>query len=445
MTKFPVRAGLPESLSVVVRSGTCCGCGVCAGVAPCAALEMRLTRSGYFLPHADDCTECGLCSSVCPGATTASASPHEPLGPFLETVVGYSTVNEERSQGSSGGLATRVLKTLLARGDVRAVIAATPASGGRALFEASALHTPEEIDRASGSKYYPIEFSGALRQVRSAGEPFAVVGLPCVITAVDLARKRFAWLRNQCRHLIGLTCGHLVTTHYTNFLAAISGVPPEHIEHVDYRRGPGPCGANDYRFVATRTNGTEGEELPFASGRGIPSAVWDARLFTPPACFRCTDLFAVHADLTLMDAWLPEYMSEPAGTSLAVVRSERMRDLLDAERHAGRVYLEPIAPDRVLASQRTGLAHRHRAAALCAAESGGRRVPLRDSVWLWWETLRSDLSNRLFAGGPLRRTLGTRLILAWLSGRRVARRLQSIGARLLRRPFRVRISRGGSG
>ena len=397
---------------------------------------MHPTQDGRYAPQAESCVHCGLCMSACPSTAPKPPALEEPLGVFHETLIGFSTTGEERLRSSSGGLATRVLKALLSTGQVDAVVAAT-ATGDRhppahPLFRASVLRSTEDVDCATGSKYYPLEFSSPLQELRSSGETFALVGLPCVITALRRGQEHFQWLRNQCKHLIGLTCGHLVTTHYTTFLSAVSGVAPEDVVSVDYRRKPGPTGAGDFKFVATGDDGTTGEELPFSSGGGIPVILWGTKLFTPPACFRCSDLFAVDADLTLMDAWLPEYREERDGTSLAVVRSEAIRELLEDEQRAGRVHLEAIEPDRVIQSQAGALASRRVNAALLQSESGGPRMPFRMAVQSRYERMRSELSNRLMAGGPGQRNLGMTVIRAWLRGHRALRRLRSLAARVFR-------------
>ncbi len=426
---------LPESPDSVVTAGRCCGCGVCAGVAICGQMQMLLTRDGFWEPAAANCTACGACTATCPGRESPVPDPAAPLGNHLATVVGYSTFEDERLRGSSGGLATRVLKALLERGEIDAAVGVRATGHGDPLFETAALRTPREIQATAGSKYYPVEFSRPLQELRASGERFALVGVPCVMTALRLGRERFPWLRKQCVALIGLACGHMVSTRYTGFLAEISGVPAAELTGAEFRRKPGPRSAADFIFAATGADGREGREVPFVTGGGIPVAVWGARLFTPPACFRCADLFAVDADLSLMDAWLREYTPDRAGTSLAVVRTEAMRELLEAESAAGRLLLEPIEPDRVVRSQSSPLVNRRMATALRRAENGAR-MPVGVALTLWWERLRARLSNRLPSTPGPGRSVGIAAIRAWLvlyrPGRTLRRRAIALAGRTLR-------------
>jgi len=72
------------------------------------------------------------------------------------------------------------------------------------------------------------------------------------------------------------------------------------------------------------------------------------RWFTPNACNYCDDIFAECADVTCMDAWLPEYSNESLGTSLVLVRS--LLVLKVVERGLG-AYLNPIPIELVVQSQ----------------------------------------------------------------------------------------------
>ena len=51
----------------VLKHDYCCGCGVCAGVCPNRAIEMRFNEYGGYRPYLiGKCTNCEFCSNVCP-------------------------------------------------------------------------------------------------------------------------------------------------------------------------------------------------------------------------------------------------------------------------------------------------------------------------------------------------------------------------------------------
>jgi coenzyme F420 hydrogenase subunit beta len=102
--------------------------------------------------------------------------------------------------------------------------------------------------------------------------------------------------------------------------------------------------AINYHYVFTAA---DGEERKIFWNEGISEA-WTNRWFTPAACNYCDDVFAECADVTCMDAWLPEYSQDSRGTSLVLVRSPAVREVL--ERGQG-VRLDPIPVERVIQSQ----------------------------------------------------------------------------------------------
>jgi hypothetical protein len=67
-------------------------------------------------------------------------------------------------------------------------------------------------------------------------------------------------------------------------------------------------------------NSQDGVDYKIFFWDGIREA-WINRWFTPLACNYCDDIFAECADVSFMDAWLPEYSKESAGTSIAIIRS----------------------------------------------------------------------------------------------------------------------------
>lgn len=79
---------------------------------------------------------------------------------------------------------------------------------------------------------------------------------------------------------------------------------------------------------------------------------WLDRYFTPNACNFCDDIFAECVDMTFMDAWLSEYMNDPAGTSLLIIREPLLEKLLNKAILDKELQLNKIAIDMVIQSQR---------------------------------------------------------------------------------------------
>lgn len=84
---------------------------------------------------------------------------------------------------------------------------------------------------------------------------------------------------------------------------------------------------------------------------GFYGRTWLCGLFTPRACTFCDDVFAELADVSLMDAWLPEYACDPAGTSIVVTRSSQADAIVRRGIAEGRLRLTKVPTEKVLQSQ----------------------------------------------------------------------------------------------
>lgn len=345
-------------IETVVQNSICCGCGLCAAFCPQGVLAMQWNRYGEYNPVAvSPCTtECGLCLKVCPFSDTGEnedtigeriygAVPgiqhRAETGYYLASYVGYS--EKHRPTSASGGMATWLLEALLAEGIVDHVICIAPTGDPDKLFAFQVFDTPEDVRTGAGSAYYPVELSGIIRQVLEVPGRYAVTGLPCFIKALRLAQQRNKKLRERIVVTVGLVCGQLKSRHFTDYIAAVAGVQGE-VTGVRYRGKSPDHPASNYHYTFMAADG--GERRIFWN-EGIAEA-WTNRWFTPGACNYCDDVFAECADVTCMDAWLPEYSRDSRGTSLLLVRSPAVREVL--ERRQG-VRLNPIPVERVVQSQ----------------------------------------------------------------------------------------------
>ena len=323
---------------VVVAAGLCAGCGVCSAICPASVLAMHFNPRGEFVPVVGaECKNCGLCLKVCPqwraGLANLPASlttaPSSLLGESdgLTTWVGYANDLAARLKSSSGGMLTLFLSHLLASRQIDATVVVGPArpDSGR-LFAANLVRSQEELSACAGSKYYPMEFSRALKQLQKEDCRTALVGLPCHVKGVRAAMAVSPSLKKNIRFVFGLTCGHGVSALFTEFLAASARVKSDDIDSVYFRDKKGGASAFDYKFSIITKADPIIRSLAYLKSSYQPG--WSRHLFVPLACDFCPDVFAEQADATFMDAWLPEYVGDPHGTSLVIARNPLISSLL---------------------------------------------------------------------------------------------------------------------
>lgn len=371
-------------ITEIVEDGLCIGCGLCAALCPEEALKMAWNRYGDYNPVevASCTTECGLCLKICPFADhdenedtigkdlygkVQGIGHHPEAGYYLATYVGYA--DEHRPTGASGGVATWLLKRLLSEGVVDHVVCVAPTGDPERLFKFAIFDTPESVRAGAGSAYYPVEMSGVIRHILETPGRYAVTGLPCFIKAIRLAQQKNPKLRERVVVTVGLVCGQLKSRHFTEYIASLAGLSGK-AARVRYRGKSQDQPATNYHYAFTSETGAVRKIF---WNEGIAEA-WTNRWFTPRACNYCDDIFAECADVTCMDAWIPDYLKDGRGTSLVLVRSPKVQEVIT---HDEETSLDPISIRKVVESQREVIAvkRRHLSYRLYLDQKRGHKVP----------------------------------------------------------------------
>ena len=352
----------PNVIDEVVKNELCIGCGTCAGICPQKILKIQDNEYGEYIPsEVQVCdSHCGLCMEVCPfgdnenetqiGAkiygSTEGIKYLPETGYYLDSYVGYS--NEFRQSSASGGMAVWLLTKLLKEGIVDHVICPTPQKNPEKLFSFEILSDENSIKAASGSVYYPVEMSEVIQKIIEFPGRYAVSGLPCFIKALRLASQKNRKLRERIAFTIGLVCGQMKSKNYTKYIAALAGKKDLNKIQSVYYRGKDPENpASNFYYHFTDEHGLK---YKIFWSDGISEA-WVNRWFTPNACNYCDDVFAELADVTFMDAWLPEYSKDSMGTNLVLVRSSEILALIQEGMEKNEIYLSTISIEKVIKSQ----------------------------------------------------------------------------------------------
>jgi len=312
----------------------------------------------------------GAASRVCP-FSGAAASEDElgrelfpkahgdaAIGRFLTCYTGYVNDPSLRARGSSGGLGRWLACELLRRGLVDAVVHVAEESGGAR--EGGPLHrycvarTVDEVLAASRSAYYPVQMADVLDYVRRTPGRYAFTGVPCFVKGLRLLARAEPLFAKRIAFTIGLVCGHLKSARYAELLGWQLGVSPGDLGKIDFREKIGARANEKGVVVADRA----GRRPPPRTTPHLFGADYNLGFFQYQACDFCDDVFAELADVSVGDAWLPEFISDPAGTSIVVARNATIGRIIEDARLRGELAVVEAAPARLRTSQRGGLRHR---------------------------------------------------------------------------------------
>jgi coenzyme F420-reducing hydrogenase beta subunit len=423
----------------VVDGGYCIGCGACAAVAG-SPIRMELDDSGRYRPRLDGSDRDAPVLAVCPftnegehegelGARLfgADCEPHDRIGFHMRTYAGHVAEDGYRAAGSSGGVGTWVLVELLRRDMVDAVLHVRPRSpdaDDSRLFEFTVSGTEDELRERAKSRYYPVEMSEALARVRSEAARYAMVGVPCYVKALRRLAASDPLIAERVKVTLALVCGHLKSTRFADSFAWQAGIEPGRLDSVDFRRKLSGRPANRYG-MEMHGRDAAGERRDVVSPTdAFFGSNWGHGFFKYEACDYCDDVLGETADLTVGDAWLPEYVEDSAGTNVVVVRRPELAALVEAGIADGRLALEPLSPDAVAASQDAGLRHRR--------EGLSYRLALKDRAAKWRPRKRVPAREDHLA--PRQRSIfAWRVRLARESHRAFARALAAGDPRLFER------------
>lgn len=362
---------VPERVSPrdMVGSNLCIGCGACAaGPARAVRSRMRLDGLGQYKPDGPASwlnTPTRLLANTCPFSPAAANEddiaaarfPQAPgwdpaLGRFEATYVGAVSDETLRASGSSGGMVTWTAVELLEHGLVDAVAHVGPTAGLGFGYRIS--RTPDEVRAGAKSRYYPVELSGVLNEIRAMPGRYAVVGVPCFIKALHLLRAAEPVLAERIVLTLGLFCGHSKSARMAESFAWQMGARSDQVEAFDYRIKDPARPANWYAADLTLKTGERRRKDWWHMADGD----WGAGFFQNPACDACDDVVAETADIAFGDAWIEPYASDGRGTNVVIVRSPAVASLIRAAIEDGRLLLAPLSPGRVAETQAAGLRHR---------------------------------------------------------------------------------------
>jgi len=366
------KLNIPAVVKQVVDQDLCIGCGICVSACPQDALKMAVSPAGFWIAaDAGGCQSDGACLKVCPFApATEQTQAHyderkiaedflpsaqhksERIGHYNHLYAGHW--NKGRLDSSSGGIATYLTCSLLAKGLVKYVLSVSESLEGKP-YQYSLISSVKETTNSRKTKYYPVTMADALKQLEQLDGPVAVVGVACFIKAIRLRQRQDPAFKSKVAFTIGIICGGVKSEFFTHYLAGRAGVETAKIVKPEYRIKVLDSDAGDYKFSCQQKggDGTRHEIRMRKLGD-----MWGSGLFKARACDFCQDVTSELADVSLGDAWIPPYRQDGQGTNIVISRSELADSLLLEGRESGELELDDITMGQVYASQQGSFNHR---------------------------------------------------------------------------------------
>jgi coenzyme F420 hydrogenase subunit beta len=363
-----------QNIQIVVDKEICTGCGTCFSMCPKKAIDICLNqKEGIFLPSIDKekCNYCGICLTVCPrhnfdfdllNMEIFEKNPENDLiGFYSKCYIGSSKNQYIRVNSSSGGVITQILISALERRIIDAAIVVKMDENNPLEPKPFVARTKEQIIESAQSKYCPVPLNILLKYAVESNERIAIVGLPCHINGIRTAQKFNKKLKENIVFCFALFCNHTPNMNATTLLLDRYNIKKENLTSFSYRSNGWP---------GSMTIKTEKQTLNIP--QGIHWKFIGSYFFYPNHCIVCNDTLGELADASFGDAWLPEYVNDKKGTSIIVIRNEKLIQMITDMKSD--LDLKEVDASTVIKSQSTLLYIKKK---VLSSYDSSRRVHLR--------------------------------------------------------------------
>jgi coenzyme F420 hydrogenase subunit beta len=335
--KEGARRRQPLALHEIVENGLCIGCGLCRSIAGGNRIALVMTPEGRERPVAARPLEPSTLeriNAVCPGTRIAGPDPEGQERSALSDVVwgraerlsiGHAGDPAVRFRGSTGGVLTALGQFLLNSGRVKFILHVGAARSAPMRSERRLSFDASSVLEGAGSRYGPAAPLVDFCDVLDRGEPFALIGKPCDITAVRNLALIDPRVDRHMRYALTLVCGGASDLSKSEELLQHFGVQEDELTVFRYRGhgNPGP----------TRIETKDGRAFEVTY-----QELWEdeSKWMIQPRCKICPDAIGLSADIAASDVWPGgSPVGEDDGFNGMIVRTKRGLELYEAAVGAG--------------------------------------------------------------------------------------------------------------
>jgi coenzyme F420 hydrogenase subunit beta len=362
-----------ELFKTVINNDFCSGCGACS-IYNNSPFYMKFDENGRYIPFIKKDifmeNQNSKFPEICPFSdygknedqigellfsNTENIKRDISVGYYLKNYAGHVIDDNIRETSSSGGIGTWIAEKILGKGLADYIIHVKPTEeGNKILFSYQISKTVEEIKKGVKSKYYPIEMSQVIKHVLENPGRYVFYGVPCFIKAIRLLSENDKIIKERIKYTIGLVCGHLKTDMFAKSMAWEMGIKPDELSTFDFRVKSDKRSSN-YGVKASSTK--DGKIFSkFSLSKDLFVSNWGHGLFKLNACDYCDDVVAETADISIGDAWLPEYTKDNLGNNIIIVRNTELLNIILENKNE--FDLKEITVEDVYRSQAGGFRHK---------------------------------------------------------------------------------------
>ena len=360
---------IPKVIDLVVNNDLCIGCGLCTYKCSNDTLKMNWSENGLLVPtQINDCLNDGDCLTVCPFNPfpdekvktenelsdiflSETTQKSKEIGRFNAIYTGYS--KKYRLTSSSGGIGTYILDELLKNNIVDNVFSVKE-GGENSFYQYSISSNRQELLKTSKTRYFPVTLSNVFAEIDKIDGRVAIVGVGCFIKAIRLAQESDHSLKIKIPFLVGIICGGVKSSFFTEYLAESSGIKVNSITKPEYRIKNHESTAGDYSFGCKDKKTDKKSEIRMKT----VGDMWGTGMFKANACDFCDDVTTELADISLGDAWMSPYMFDGKGTNVIVSRSNTSEKLINNGIEKGELFIENLDKEKFIFSQKGSFNHR---------------------------------------------------------------------------------------
>lgn len=363
------------NLNKVVDGNYCVGCGACAFASKGV---MKINEYGEYIPDLksevfQNKDTIKKVEAVCPFLKPelnenvlgeqfldGKSNYSDKIGFYEKVYAGYVTEQEFRNNGTSGGSGTWVGAELLRLGLINGVIHVKKSERVNTrdpFYKYGLSTTQEQIRDGAKSKYHVVEVSEILNLIKDKPGRYLFIGVPCLVKSIRRIQKVDPIIKERIAYTVSLVCGHFKSINWSLSLGWAKGIEPQKMDNIQYRTKGDGIPARKYIFRAWK-KGSKKDNYIQADSAKVTGGKFNQGALMLPACNFCDDVVGETADLTIGDAWLPQFEADDNGTNLLIFRNKKILKVFENANQKRQINIVEISEKDAVNSQSGGFRQR---------------------------------------------------------------------------------------